>query len=163
MRCARHANVETELRCGKCETPICPRCLVQTPVGARCRDCADLRRPAQYTLDPLLLARAAGAALATAVAVGLLWAYLAPRLLNLLGFFSFFAAIGYGWLVAEAMGRAARRRRGTWMRICAVASCVIVYLVHNLAAPGHALVPQHDLYGYIFVVIAGLVAAGYLR
>jgi hypothetical protein len=163
MQCEAHPNVETELRCGKCERPICPRCMVQSPVGARCRDCANLRRPVQYTVDSTLLVRAAGAALGVAVGVGLLWAYLLPRLISVLGFFSFFAAIGFGWLVAEAMGRAAKRRRGTEMRLIAVAACVIVYLVHNLAVPGHTLVPQNDLYGYVFVVIAGLVAAGYLR
>src|SRR3954466_8696265 len=44
LRCARHPNVETVLRCGKCETPICPRCLVPTPVGARCPTCAQVKR-----------------------------------------------------------------------------------------------------------------------
>ena len=39
FKCARHPSVETTLRCGRCETPICPRCLVHTPVGARCPDC----------------------------------------------------------------------------------------------------------------------------
>src|SRR5438067_13018478 len=98
MQCARHPNVETELRCGKCDTPICPRCMVQTPVGARCRDCANLRRPVLYTVSPLLLARAAGAALGLAVVIGLLWAWLLPNLTRTLGFFIFFAAAGYGWL-----------------------------------------------------------------
>src|SRR5207248_9703096 len=38
--CARHPSVETFLRCGRCGTPICPKCLVHTPVGARCPTCA---------------------------------------------------------------------------------------------------------------------------
>jgi hypothetical protein len=163
MQCAAHPTVETELRCGKCEKPICPRCMIQSPVGARCRECANLRRPVQYTLNSGLLIRAAGAALAVAVGVGLLWAYLLPRLITVLGLFCFFAAMGFGWLVAEAMGRAARRRRGTEMRVIAVAACVLVYLIHNLAVPGHVLLPRNDLYGYVFVGIAGLVAAGYLK
>jgi hypothetical protein len=163
MQCDAHPNVETELRCGKCEKPICPRCMIQSPVGARCRECANLRRPVQYTLNRTLLVRAAGAALGVALGVGLLWAYLLPNLIRQLGFFSFFAAMGFGWLVAEAMGRAARRRRGTEMRVIAVAACVLVYLVHNLVVPGHVLLPRNDLYGYVFVGIAGLVAAGYLK
>src|SRR5579885_2360267 len=129
MQCATHPDVETALECGKCGTPICPRCLVQTPVGARCRDCANLRRPVLYTVSPLLLARAVGAA----VGIGLLWAWLLPNLARTLGFLVFIAAAGYGWLVAEVMGRVAKRRRGTAMRVTAVTSCVLVYLVHNLA------------------------------
>src|SRR5690242_2155222 len=116
MQCASDPAVETELRCGKCGTPICPRCLVQTPVGARCRECANLRRPVLYTVSPLLLVRAAAAGLCVAVGVGLLWAWLLPDLARTLGFLVFIAAAGYGWLVAEAIGRAAKRRRGTAMR-----------------------------------------------
>src|SRR3990170_1837286 len=33
--CARHPDTETGLLCGRCETPICPRCVVMTDVGAR--------------------------------------------------------------------------------------------------------------------------------
>lgn len=38
--CGRHPKVVTRLRCGRCETPICPKCMVYTPAGARCRDCS---------------------------------------------------------------------------------------------------------------------------
>src|SRR5262245_41532090 len=110
MQCARDPGVETELRCGKCDTPICPRCMVQTPVGARCRECANLRRPVQYTVSSLLFVRAAGAALGVALGVGLLWAWLLPNVIHNIGFLVFLPAAGYGWLVAEAMGRAAKRR-----------------------------------------------------
>ena len=40
MRCQRHPSVETALSCGRCETPICPHCLVHSDVGIRCRKCA---------------------------------------------------------------------------------------------------------------------------
>jgi hypothetical protein len=38
--CERHKKVATRVRCGHCDTPICPRCTVYGPVGARCRACA---------------------------------------------------------------------------------------------------------------------------
>ncbi len=163
MQCAADPNVETELRCGKCDTPICPRCMIQTPVGARCRSCANLRRPAMYTVSAAMVARGAGAGIATSFVVGFLWALLAPHAASLLGFFIFFAAAGYGWLAAEAIGRATNRRRGTALRVVVVASCVLVYLVHNAFTVPHTLIPQNDLLGYVFVVIAGVVGAGYLR
>src|SRR5947207_8198116 len=56
LRCARHPNVETVLRCGRCETPICPKCLISTPVGARCPTCAQVKRFATG-LKPHELAR----------------------------------------------------------------------------------------------------------
>lgn len=44
MKCARHSDTETSLTCGRCETPVCVRCVVQTDVGIRCRTCAPVRR-----------------------------------------------------------------------------------------------------------------------
>lgn len=35
--CARHGS-PTQLKCARCEKPICPRCLVPTPVGFMCDD-----------------------------------------------------------------------------------------------------------------------------
>jgi hypothetical protein len=44
MKCARHQDTETALTCGRCDTPVCVRCLVHTDVGIRCRTCAPVRR-----------------------------------------------------------------------------------------------------------------------
>jgi hypothetical protein len=38
--CARHPQNETRLTCGRCSTPICPKCMVHSGVGIRCPDCA---------------------------------------------------------------------------------------------------------------------------
>src|SRR5258708_1758001 len=38
--CAKHKKVVTRLRCGRCEAPICPKCIVYTPGGTRCRACS---------------------------------------------------------------------------------------------------------------------------
>lgn len=38
--CARHPKMQTRLRCGRCEAPICPRCTAYSPAGTRCRACA---------------------------------------------------------------------------------------------------------------------------
>ena len=43
--CTRHQKEITRVRCGRCETPICPRCMVYSPAGVRCRDCARNRVP----------------------------------------------------------------------------------------------------------------------
>jgi hypothetical protein len=39
MRCAKHGE-ETEVSCGRCATPVCPRCMVHSDVGVRCNNCA---------------------------------------------------------------------------------------------------------------------------
>jgi len=57
MQCATHPNVETELACSRCGKAICARCLVHTPVGARCRECANVRRIPTYNVSTGILAR----------------------------------------------------------------------------------------------------------
>ena len=37
--CYRHPDVETGLRCNRCDKLICPKCAQRTPVGFRCPDC----------------------------------------------------------------------------------------------------------------------------
>jgi membrane associated rhomboid family serine protease len=37
--CTKHEDRETFLGCSSCERPFCFACLVQGPVGAKCRDC----------------------------------------------------------------------------------------------------------------------------
>lgn len=38
--CHRHPKVMTQLSCGRCDRPICDRCVVLGPAGPRCRECA---------------------------------------------------------------------------------------------------------------------------
>src|SRR5215213_404540 len=108
VRCAAHPRVETYLRCGRCETPICPRCLIQTPVGARCRACARLRRLPVYDVGPRFLLRGVAAGLAAATAGSLL--------LHVLPNFGWFISliIGglFGTVVAGAVSLATKYKRG---------------------------------------------------
>ncbi|MBI2755120.1 MAG: B-box zinc finger protein [Chloroflexi bacterium] len=120
-RCARHPSVETVLRCGRCETPICPKCMVATPVGARCRTCAGVKRVATVG-KPLELARAFLLAL-LAAEVGALLLLLLP--VFLIGH----AVVGFsvGWVVS----RAVRGNRGRDLAILAV----VAFLAGQVLAP----------------------------
>src|SRR6478672_1827075 len=84
-RCATDPSVETFLRCGRCEKPICPRCMIQTPVGARCRQCAQLRKLPMFELRPLDYLKAIGAALGASIACGVVLA-LVLQMVPFLGF-----------------------------------------------------------------------------
>ncbi len=74
--CLRHPAVATGLRCARCGTPICPRCLVHAPVGARCPDCAKPTGGIATRPSLRLYAQSGAAGLVSAVVAGALFAFL---------------------------------------------------------------------------------------
>jgi hypothetical protein len=127
LKCSRHPQVETNLRCSKCGTPICPRCLVQTPVGARCPDCARLSRLPVYQVPAAYYLRASGAGLVTAIACGIAWAVIDW----VIPFFSFslLLAPAAGYVIGEVISRSVNRKRGTGLAVIAGIAVVIALLV----------------------------------
>ncbi len=160
MRCAYHPNVETELSCGRCGKPICPRDVVHTPVGGRCRQCAGIRRLPTYQVPRAYVARSAAAALLGGAAAGVAWWLVLPYSVGF--FFGVLVALGLGYAVAEAVSWATNRKSGPPLQALAVGGVVVAYLVRNVLE-GAPLLPVDDTMGYVMVVVASLIAIGRLR
>ena len=158
--CARHPEVETYLRCGRCNTPICPRCLVQTPVGARCRNCANIRRIPTVDVSPAFLARGLAAGIAAGAAVGVFWGYAIGRGFGL--FFLLFIALGIGYAISEAISLATNRKRGRALQACAVIGALVAYVASNLVV-GDPAFPQRDTFGYLVALGAAIFGASRLK
>ena len=125
MRCATHPDVETNLRCGKCGKPICPKCQVQTPVGARCPDCAKLYRLPTFRISTKHYLRAVGTGLGMAIICGIVWGVVgkwSPLNLNLL------LASGAGYAIGEVISLSINRKRGTGLAVVAGIAVVISYI-----------------------------------
>jgi len=125
LRCARHPNTETLLRCGRCETPICQRCMVMSPVGARCPTCAQVKRFGGLLLKPVEAARAIGYGVGLG-AIGTIILTFIP-FLGIIGY----AALGFG--VGEVVSVGANRKRVPVLAPVAVA-CLFVGYEIGLAA-----------------------------
>lgn len=159
MLCARHPNVETGLTCGRCGTPICPKCMVMTDVGGRCPDCAPRRKLPQFELGPLFLLRGAGAALVAGAALGAAWGLLLP---GDYGIFTVILGAGIGYGVGETVSLATNRKLAPALQIMAAGGVILAFVIRNLFWAGAILVVD-DLFGYIAVVIGVIVAMGRLR
>ena len=61
LHCYWHPAVETGLSCGRCGKAICTGCMVQAPVGIRCRDCGIAAPIPTFDVTPTYYARAVGA------------------------------------------------------------------------------------------------------
>lgn len=123
-RCAAHPSVETYLRCGRCERPICPRCMIQTPVGARCRDCAQLRRLPMFQVGWKDYLRGAAGALGAGLAGGIVLTLIQSQL-PFGGLIVVALLAGYGYLVGEATARVVPRKRGTGLGTVATVAVVL--------------------------------------
>jgi hypothetical protein len=131
MKCTYHPDVETNLRCGKCGTPICPKCMVQTPVGARCPDCAKSYKLPTYRVSTKYYLIAVGTALGMAIVCGIAWgvvrAFVSFAFFNLL--LNLILAAGAGYAIGEVVSLSVNRKRGTGLAAIGGVAVVISYLV----------------------------------
>jgi hypothetical protein len=111
--CANHPKEMTFVRCGRCDKPICVKCMVDSPVGKKCRECAaNKTHITQSTpLDAVL-----------GLVVGTVAAAVSGWIMAQVGFF--LLAFIYGAIVGEAVLRAGHRRRSLTMQIVAGASAI---------------------------------------
>ena len=128
QRCARHPDTETFLRCGRCDTPICAKCAVQTPVGARCRACSGVKRIA-LLVKPAELARAAAVGLAAA-AVGSALLEFVQQLIRIN--FSLIGPLAVGFLTGWATSNAAHGKRARELGVTAIVIFVVGWFLGPL-------------------------------
>jgi hypothetical protein len=158
LYCARHSDVETGLRCGRCETPICPKCAVFTDVGARCPDCAPTRKLPQFEVGPRIAVIGALTAIGVGALAGVVWGFLLP---DGFGFFSIFLGMALGYLMAEVVSRVVRGKSGPVVQGAGVAGVIVAYLVHNIVA-GYPLF-QLDYSSLLILAFAAIAVVGRLR
>lgn len=161
MQCATHPRIETNLRCGKCGKPICPKCLVQTPVGARCPDCAKLYKLPTYRVPAKYYLRAMGTALGMAIGYGVIWGVVE----GLLPFFylNLLLAPGAGYAIGEVVSLSVNRKRSKGLAAVAGGAVVISYLVNLLLPWGHPLGLFHILLDLLALALGIFIAVSRLR
>ena len=146
--CAKHPRVETNLRCGKCGELICPDCMVHTPVGVRCADCAQVRRVPTYDVSGQFLARGVIAGVLLGVSFGVLFVAIFRFLLPALPIFVSFAFVrilsvvvflGMGYAIGAGISLAVNRKRGKSLKLIAAGSVLTAYLIMSFFGVAVAL------------------------
>jgi hypothetical protein len=127
MNCVNHPKVETFLRCGKCDKPICTECMLIGPAGTRCRDCASMRSSSLYQVSIDRLALAVLAAVLPAVFGG----YVIAAGFRF-GFFVLWLALFFGAGIAEIVLRVTGRKRARSLEV-ASGACAFSGMLFGLA------------------------------
>lgn len=101
--------------------------MVETPVGARCPDCARLYRLPTFQVSGRYFLIAGGTGLGMAAVCGLIWGLIG----SFLGFFylNILLAAGVGYAISEVISLSVNRKRGTRLAIIAGLAVIISYLV----------------------------------
>ncbi len=121
IRCARHPDTVTNLRCSRCEKPVCVRCMVYTPVGIRCRECAVERRSGINAPSTPHVARAALAGAGAAIVIAPLWG-LFPE-------YAFWLALLLGFAGGDLVNMASGRKRGPELRVVGAGMVIATFLL----------------------------------
>ena len=160
--CYKHTDTETLLHCGNCGRPICVKCVVQHPVGIRCRECARPTRVPTLDVTPVFYARAVAAAIGIGVA-GFFGLILVSWLLSSLGpagyYLRWLVLLGFGYLMGAGVGLAVNRKRGRGLQWVAGIGVAVTGLV---AAPFLGL-DLNNLFGLLMLGIAVYLAVNQLR
>ena len=156
VSCPRDPGVQTALRCSRCEKPICPKCLIQTPVGGRCRDCAQIAKSPVYTMTNAVMARAATASVVGGVVMGLIWGFV--LLPFSFGFLSILVGAGLGYAFTRMMEFATGRKRGPVIVGFAIFGIAIAWSMQLLFVD-----PRVALYGLVAAGVAIYFAYQNLR
>ncbi len=130
MYCAEHEETPTNLRCSRCERPVCPECMVQAPVGIRCREHGRPAKLPTYDVSTGFIVRGVAAGVGIGVLGGLILG-IAGVFTNVLYFPYVFtlAMAGLGYLVGEGISRATNKKRGQPLIVAAVVGVVLAFVV----------------------------------
>ena len=117
LYCANHPRRETNLRCNRCDKPICSSCAESTPVGYRCPECIREHEDTYFSATAVDYVIAVVIALPLAIVSGIIASYI--------GFFAIFLAAVVGSFLGRIVFRATGRRRGRGMPQIVAAAVVL--------------------------------------
>ena len=156
--CVRDLEVETRLRCNKCGSLICYKCLVQTVVGSRCPECARARPVPTFVIDLSGYVKSVAFAAVMSTALGGLWGLLFSHLVGI-PFLPLLTIIGIGYVTGEGISFVVNRKRGRYLHYIAALSMAMSYLVAGLVNSLVFAMTFPDLFFLLCLGIGMLVAS----
>ncbi len=155
--CYRHPDRKTNLRCNRCEKPMCPDCAVLTPTGYRCKDCVrsqqkvfDTAQPQDYVFGIL---------------IALFLGYLGGFISRYIGFFIIFIAPAAGVVIAEAVRMVIKRRRSKSLFRAVTGAAILGALINAVPTLLGLLFGSFNILGLVWtgVYIAFMTSSLYYR
>jgi len=132
MYCYRHSRIETSLRCGRCDRPICVQCVVYHPVGIRCTECAKSRKLPTFDVSPFYYVKGLASAIGVGIG-GVALLVLANIVLSLLGLMALYVhwgtLVGIAYIMGKVVSWAVNRKRSNGLQWMVGVAVAMVYLL----------------------------------
>ena len=160
--CNWHPDTETRLFCSQCGRSMCTVCMVQVPVGIRCRECGRAERLPTYDVQPTYFLRAIGVALVVAIVGGLLWLWLNVTF-GRVPFVSSIFGLAIAYAIGELVSRSVNRKRGIALAWIAGGAMVGAFLISGGFIQLFSSNFISMLFSLLFLGIAVYTAAARLR
>ena len=157
--CTFHPKRETQLRCNRCDRPICIKCANRTPTGYRCPECIRSQQKVFVTtkwFDQIIAVVVTG----LISFLGSLLPFFLP-----LGFLTLFIAMGAGIFAVWAVKKAIKNRRSPLLKIVMSITAflaslppMIVWVLTNLPVIAeYGLVASGGLYSLIWSLAYSII------
>ena len=156
--CTWHPTVETRLSCSRCAKPVCTNCMVQAPVGIRCRECGKAVPMPTYHVTTSYYVRAFGVAAAVAVGGGITWSAF-NWIFAGIPFASVLVALGIGYASGELISLTVNRKRSNGLAWSAGGAVVVAFLIAWQTSP----FPFWGIWGLVLIVLGVILAAQRVR
>jgi len=158
--CVRHPDTTSNLGCSRCGDLICPQCMVQSPVGGRCPDCANIGQPAIFRATASEFSTAIALSVVSALVIGVAYAVIVWILWVLpLGFMignvaaSFVIALA-GAPVGDLVRRVGRNKLDARLRIVAAVTMLGIWIV------GFTVASMLGVWNGVFLNIVAYIGLG---
>ena len=160
--CNWHPDTETRLFCGQCGKSMCTQCMVQVPVGIRCRECGRTERLPTFDVQPAYFLRALGVAAVASIVGGLLWFWLNLQFGGV-PFVSSIFGLAVAYAIGELISRAVNKKRGVGLAWIAGGGMVVAYLISGGFFQILSSSFMNVLFSLLFLGIAIYTAASRVR
>lgn len=129
LQCHWHPAVSTRLWCSQCRRAICTDCMVQVPVGIRCRECGRAQPLPTFDVRPTNYILAMATAVGVIIGGVILWALLGAFIAGSSLLVGMVMPVAIGYVAGVLISRAVNMKRGVILTFIAAGTVVISVLI----------------------------------
>ena len=149
--CYKHKSQTTNLSCATCESSICIKCVIHTPTGIKCKNCANLKKIPTFEITPVYFIRGIISIMITLTLFTIGLYFLNSYIISGV-FINLLAIIVLGFLIGQTLSFSVNYKRGKFLKLIAIISfitgIILIIVINKLL-----LINLFSIYGAASIII----------